>query len=96
MPARDSTQRRKELRLNLRASAGQDALIRQAVAVGKNVTEFVLDGASTTAEHVLADRRRFVLDDEAWKRFMKALDRRVTTKPRLKALLDTPGVLDPS
>jgi uncharacterized protein (DUF1778 family) len=87
--------RRKVARLNLRASARQDALIRQAAAVaGKNVTEFVLESACSNAEHVLADRRRFVLDDAAWARFMQALDRPVTAKPRLKALFDRPSVLE--
>ena len=92
-----SAGQRKETRLNLRASARQDALVRQAaVVVGKNVTEFVLDSACTAAEDVLADRRRFVLDDAAWKRFMRALDRPVRAKPRLRALLREPGVVERS
>jgi uncharacterized protein (DUF1778 family) len=88
---------RKATRLNLRASAQQDALIRRAAeSVGRSVTEFVLDSACANAEHVLADRNRFVLDDEAWKRFMVALDRPVTDKPRLKRLLSEPSVLQRS
>lgn len=88
---------RKAARLNLRASAQQDALIRQAAeSVGRSVTDFVLDSACISAEHVLADRNRFVLDDEAWKRFMAALDRPVTDKPRLKRLLSESSILERS
>jgi len=86
---------RKATRLNLRASAQQDALIRQAAeSVGRSVTEFVLDSACASAEHVLADRNRFVLDGEAWKHFMAALDRPVTDRPRLKRLLSEPSIIE--
>jgi uncharacterized protein (DUF1778 family) len=86
---------RKQSRLNIRASVRQGTLIREAAAVtGKSVTEFVLDSACSTAEEILADRRQFVVDDTAWARFMEALDRPVAAKPRLQALLESPGVLD--
>lgn len=86
---------RKATRLNLRASARQDALIRKAAeAVGRSVTEFVLDSACANAEHVLADRNRFVLDEEAWKQFMTALDQPATDKPRLRKLLSERSVLE--
>ncbi len=95
VPATRSPLEAKEDRLNLRASARQTSLIREAAeAVGKTMTDFVLDSACSNAEQVLADRRRFVLDDDAWARFMEALDRPARSKPRLKELLDTPGVLD--
>ena len=94
---RNSSARRKESRLNLRASAQQDALIRKAAAsLGKNVTEFVLDSACANAEHVLADRRHFVLDEARWKAFLKALDRPAVERPRLKKLLTTPSVIERS
>ena len=95
MPLTEPSSERKESRLNIRASARQETLIREAAAVsGKSMTEFVLDSACTTAEQVLADRRQFVVDDTAWARFMEALDRPVAAKPRLQELLKTPGVLD--
>ena len=97
MTAPVSAGRRKATRLNLRASTRQDALIRRAAAAsGKNVTEFVLDSACATAEDVLADRRRFVLDDAAWKRFMRALDRPPRATPRLQALVQKPTVIERS
>lgn len=95
MPLIEPSSERKASRLNIRASARQETLIREAAVVsGKSVTEFVLDSACTTAEQVLADRREFVVDDPAWARFMEALDRPVAAKPRLQELLETPGVLD--
>lgn len=88
---------RKATRLNLRASSQQDALIRKAAeSVGRSVTEFVLDSACANAEHVLADRSRFILDDQAWARFMAALDGPAADKPRLKKLLSEPSVLERS
>jgi uncharacterized protein (DUF1778 family) len=81
-PARDS-------RLNIRTSAKQDTLIRQAAqAVDKSVSEFVLDSATATAEHVLADRRYFAVSDDAWQAFEAALDRPAVFKPRLSELLN--------
>lgn len=78
----------REARLNLRASAQQGALIRQAaVASDKSVTEFILESATSAAEHVLADRRRFELDDANWRAFQTALERPAMLKPRLRALL---------
>lgn len=88
---------RKVTRLNLRASAQQDALIRKAAeSAGRSVTEFVLDSACANAEHVLADRNHFVLDDASWKLFLAALDQPATDKPLLKKLLSEPSVLERS
>lgn len=86
---RDADARRaRETRLNLRTSAKQDTLIRMAAeATNKTVTAFVLDSASAAAEQVLADRRWFMLDDEAWDAFQDALERPAVVKPRLAELL---------
>jgi len=51
------------------------------------VSEFVLDSACANAEHVLADRTRFVIDAKRWRAFQKALDRPARVKPRLQRLL---------
>ena len=88
-PARDS-------RLNIRTSAKQDKLIREAArAVDKSVSEFVLDSASATAEHVLADRRYFTVSDDAWQAFEAALDRPAVFKPRLYELLNGDSPFEP-
>lgn len=78
----------RETRLNLRATARQDTLIRLAArASNKTVTDFILDSASNAAEQVLADRRWFMLDDAAWAAFEDLLDRPAVVKPRLTELL---------
>lgn len=80
--------RARETRLNLRANARQDRLIRLAAqASNKTVTAFILDSASAAAEQVLADRRWFMLDDAAWAAFQDALERPAVIKPRLAELL---------
>jgi uncharacterized protein (DUF1778 family) len=78
----------RETRLNIRASARQDTLIRLAAQVtNKTVTDFVLDSASIAAEQVLADRRWFMLDDSSWATFEDILERPAVLKPRLTELL---------
>lgn len=81
-------------RIDVRASASVKQLLQEAArACHKNVSEFLLDAGVTAATQALADRRQFVLDDTQWQQFQDALDRPVATKPRLKKLLDEPGVL---
>lgn len=78
----------RETRLNLRATARQDTLIRLAAqATSKTVTNFILDSASNAAEQVLADRRWFMLDESSWAAFQDLLERPAVTKPRLAELL---------
>jgi uncharacterized protein (DUF1778 family) len=84
----------RETRLNLRASARQDTLIRLAAhATDKTVTDFILDSASNAAEQVLADRRWFMLDDSAWTAFADLLERPAVIKPRLAELLAEESIL---
>ena len=76
-------------RLNIRITAMQDNLIRQAAqAAGKSVSEFVLDSATATAERVLGNRRYFAVTDEARQAFEAALERPAVFKPRLHELLN--------
>ncbi|MFA5904001.1 MAG: DUF1778 domain-containing protein [Desulfobacula sp.] len=54
----------------------------------------MLDAGITSANQALADRKRFVLDDNQWAEFEKALDRPVHDKSRLREILMTPGLLE--
>jgi len=86
----------RDSRLNIRTSAKQDNLIRQAAqALDKSVSEFVLDSATATAEHVLADRRYFAVSDEAWQAFEAAIERPAVFKPRLHSLLNEESLFVP-
>ena len=57
------------------------------------MSEFLLDAGVTAANQALADRRHFTLNEAQWQAFEQALDRPVQAKPRLKKLLNEPGVL---
>ena len=72
----------------------KETLQRAAAASHKNVSEFLLDAALSSAEEALADRTRFELDDERWKAFQEALDRPISNKPRLARLLQEPSILE--
>lgn len=100
----DVNRPQRDTRLNLRATAQQQQIIRSAAASqGKSVTEFILESATVNAERVLADRRWFVLSHEAWGAFEVLLDtpeggvsdaELAAASPRLAALLNEPTVFD--
>ena len=76
--------------INLRADERKRELIdRAAEATGKNRSEFMLEAACRAAETVLLDRCFFMLDEKAFKRFSKALDKSPADRPRLRRLLST-------
>ena len=82
-------------RIDVRASSSVKQLLQEAArACHKNVSEFLLDAGVLAANQALADRRHFVLDEAQWQAFEQALDRPVQAKPRLKQLLNEPGLLD--
>ncbi len=89
MPATPASVRQpRDVTINLRANQRQRALIdRAAEALGKNRSDFMLEAACREADAVLLDRRLFVLDDNAYKRFIAALDKSPTDNPRLRRLL---------
>jgi uncharacterized protein (DUF1778 family) len=77
----------KDRRFQLRASSREEKLIKVAAErQGVNVTDFILRAAREKAEETLADQTKFVLQEEQWKEFMKALDRPSREKPRLRKL----------
>jgi uncharacterized protein (DUF1778 family) len=49
--------------------------------------EAAAHSARTAAEHVLADRRWFMLEDDAWEAFNDLHERPAVFKPRLAELL---------
>ena len=82
-------------RLHLRVDADQKALLEAASqATGASVSTFVLKAATDAAADVLADRRVFVLDQDAWQVFDEALTRAAGDVAGLRELLDGPTVLD--
>ena len=60
---------------------------RAAEADNKSLSEFVIGSAAVAAEHVLADRRWFTVDDATWRAFEELLERPAVYNPRLAELL---------
>lgn len=78
----------KDSRINLRITSRQEHLIRRAAAItDRSMTDFVLDSAARRAEEVLADRRWFVLSDDEWAAFDRALDAPLEHTSELRALI---------
>ena len=89
------TTQAKTERIDVRVSSPLKALLQEAArATHKSVSEFILDAGITAANQALADRRLFDLDETRWEEFQKKLDRPVQRKPRLRKLVNEPGVLD--
>jgi uncharacterized protein (DUF1778 family) len=62
-------------RINLRATGHQERLIRTgAQSAGVSLTDFILDSACLQAQHLLADKREFVVSAKQWRAFVEALD----------------------
>lgn len=86
----------KDERLHLRVDPEQKALLEAAShAAGDTLSGFVLRAATEAAADVLADRRVFVLEEQAWQVFDQALSRPAAEVPGLRELLTAPTVLDP-
>ncbi|MGH7813281.1 MAG: DUF1778 domain-containing protein [Candidatus Binataceae bacterium] len=77
----------KAARINLRATAEQDGLIRRAArAQRKSVSEFILESACESAEHALLDTRTLLLDRQGWMQLSAALKRSARPIPELVRL----------
>ena len=75
----------RDVTINLRANQKQRALIdRAAETLGKNRSDFMLEAACRAADAVLLDRRFFLLDEKAYKRFTLALDKPPSDNPSLR------------
>lgn len=82
-------------RIDLRISPeAKQALQAAASARRTSVSDFVLASAMEAAQEALADRQRFGLDADQWTAFQAALDAPPQSHPRLKKLLQEPGVFE--
>lgn len=84
-------------RVNLRASARQEHVIRRAAAAtDRTMTDFILDSAVERAERVLADRRWFVASAAQWEEFERLLDEPLPSTKRFEALAARPSPFAPT
>jgi uncharacterized protein (DUF1778 family) len=78
----------RDARLELRLTKDVKSLLQQAAdAVGKKLSEFVVDCARHEAVDVIADRRVFQLDQQQMSEFENILNRPVSDNPKLQRLL---------
>lgn len=88
VPQRLKARTRSDANIHIRATAPVKHLIETAAtAVGKTLSEFVLDSARQHATDVLLDQRLFVLDPDKYDAFVAALDNPPPAGPKLKALM---------
>lgn len=82
-------------RWEFRVEAQADEVVRRAAEVSnRTLTDFVVEAAVVEADRVLADRTRFVLEQEQWTRFMELLDRPPQENPGLTKLFATPSIFE--
>ena len=82
-------------RLNVRVTSNQARLIRKAAKATKaNLSSFLVESACMRAEEALASQQHFVYTAKQWDAFTAALDRPAEDKPRLRALLNKPSILE--
>lgn len=84
----------KASRIDVRATLAVKELLQEAARLShKNVSEFLLEAGIVAAKQTLADQLRFELSAEKWIAFQEALDAPASAKPKLRKLLNEPGVL---
>ncbi|OQX07188.1 MAG: hypothetical protein BWK76_25180 [Desulfobulbaceae bacterium A2] len=82
-------------RIDVRVNPPVKRLFQEAaLACHKSVSEFLLDAGINAANQTLADRHRFLLEDEQWEAFLQALDRPASDQQQLRRLMNEPGILD--
>jgi uncharacterized protein (DUF1778 family) len=59
-----------------------------------NVSSFLVESASQRAEEALASQQHFAYTEKQWNAFTAALGRPEQDKPRLRALLTEPSILE--
>lgn len=82
----------KNQRINLRATARQEAILRQAAeSVNTSLTEFIMGNAVAHAERVLADRRWFLATEDQFTEFERLIDQPLPSTRKLEQLLTDEG-----
>lgn len=77
--------------LNLRINEQDRALFDEAAeSRNETLTQFLVESGRERAQRVLADRNRFVLDEEQWQELMEMLDRPPRVNPGIVDLFSRP------
>jgi uncharacterized protein (DUF1778 family) len=95
MATQASIVERRTEKLDVRVSPTTKSKLQAAAAcTHRTMSDFVLDSALSRADEVLADRRVFSLDAEAWTAFQEALDAPAKVLPRMRKLLQESSVFE--
>jgi uncharacterized protein (DUF1778 family) len=82
-------------RIAIRLAAADKAQLERAAALQrKSLSDFVLAASREAAEQVLMDQTRFVLSNDALRKFNAALDAPPRDVPALRELFAKPSVLE--
>jgi uncharacterized protein (DUF1778 family) len=74
--------------INLRASEHTKQVLEQAAtALGKTLSEFMIESARRSAEDILIDQRLFTLDTQQFDAFIRILDNPPAPSEKLRALM---------
>jgi uncharacterized protein (DUF1778 family) len=94
-PALKKNSAARSQRINFRASAREERLIRLgAEKRGVKVTRFIVESACSAAEMALADQKHFELPAAQFARFTEALDRPAKVIPSLRRLFSEKSVIE--
>jgi uncharacterized protein (DUF1778 family) len=95
MATQSSILERRTEKLDVRVSPSVKSKLQAAASyTNRSMSDFVLDSALSRADELLADRRVFSLNAEAWTAFQEALDAPAKVLPRMQKLLSEPSVFD--
>ena len=87
-----TTNRKREERIELRATSEEKALFERAAAeANKSVTGFMLASGTEAARRILADRSVFVLDEDQLAAWEDINSRPVRELPGLRKLMERPS-----
>jgi uncharacterized protein (DUF1778 family) len=82
-------------RIDVRVDVSAKRILQEAArASHKRISDYLLESGLAAAEHTLANRRVFALDQQQWNKFQAVLNRPVKKKPSLAKLMANKGVLD--
>lgn len=85
----------RDRRWDLRVAESEDAAVRAASDLADtSFTSFIRLAAVSEARRILADRTRFELEPEDWRRFMDMLDRPPEVPDGLRDLFAKPSVFE--
>lgn len=92
MTTKSSPKAVRDHRINVRATARQEQLLRRAAELtDRSMTDFILESASVEAERVLADRRWFVVDIAQWTEFNRLLELPLPSHSKLVEISERPS-----